>query len=243
MRTARLHVEGPLCGGEEVELPAAASSHIARVLRLQPGDPLTLFDGRGGEYEAHIAAVGRHAVRCRVGVHRAIEREPALRVTLVQGISRGERMDYTIQKAVELGVASIAPVFTARSTVRLDAQRAATRHRHWLGVIAAACEQSGRNRLPALSPPRDLAEELAAPADGVRLLMDPGAALGIGALPDPGGAVTLLVGPEGGLADEEIDAARAHGYACVHIGPRTLRTETAALAALAALQARWGDFA
>ncbi len=241
MRPPRLHHPGPLRGaGAELELPEAARRHL-RVLRLRPGAELRLFDGQGGEWRARLLAQGR----ARLLEHLPVERESPLAVELAQALARGERMDWALQKAVELGVAALAPVATARCGLRLEGERAARRLRHWRAVVAAACEQCGRNRLPPVAPPRPLAAwlaELGGPGPGeLRLALSPGAGAALGELPRPTGPVRLLVGPEGGLAPEELAAARAAGFRPLALGPRVLRTETAGPAALAALQALWGD--
>lgn len=240
MRAPRLYVALPLAPGRELDLPPDAAAHLARVLRLGSGDPVVLFNGDGRDYPGELLAAGRHAARVRVESAGEPEGEPPLRLHLAVGVSRGERMDFVIQKAVELGVASLRPLFTERSVVRLDAARAERRHAHWHGVLVAACEQSGRRRLPALHPPQALADWLPT-ARGTALLLDPQAERSLATLPAPPGEATLLVGPEGGLsADERARAARS-GLVPVRLGPRILRTETAPLAALAAMQVLWGD--
>jgi 16S rRNA (uracil1498-N3)-methyltransferase len=240
MRIPRIYCPQPLVPGEHTELGEEAANHVARVLRLREGAPLILFNGQGGEFEASITAVGRREVRVEVGAHHSRECESPLQVTLVQAVSRGERMDYTIQKAVELGVTRIVPVRSARSVVNLDDSRRGRRLEHWRKVIAGACEQCGRNRLPELQDVQSLADWLARPNEGVALVLDHRAERKLGDI-DPPRDVTLLIGPEGGLAPDEITAARAAGYQGLCLGPRVLRTETAAVTALSVLQARWGD--
>ena len=217
---------------------------MAHVLRLVAGDALTLFDGRGTVHDAVITQCARGAVRVRVRASRSEDRESPLQVTLVQAVSSGERMDYTVQKAVELGVAAVQPVLSERCVVRLSGERAAKRVAHWQAVAVAACEQCGRNYLPpvhALLPFAAWLEQAVA-APGLRILLAPGGAARLQELGRPSGKVTLLAGPEGGLtAAEEGDAGRA-GFVSLQLGPRVLRTETAALAALAAMQTLWGDF-
>jgi 16S rRNA (uracil1498-N3)-methyltransferase len=243
VRAPRLFHPGPLAEGAEVALDPVAAAHAVRVLRLAPGAPLVLFDGGGGEYQATLVAATRRGAAARIGAHRAREAESPLEVTLAQGLARGERMDLVIQKAVELGVTALVPVATARSVVKLDAERGGQRAAHWAGVVRAACEQCGRNRLPAVDPPCSLDALLARPpaAGERRLVLDPEAPRRLRELPRPTGPVLLLVGPEGGLDGEEIGRAAAHGFERLSLGPRVLRTETAGLAALAALQALWGD--
>jgi 16S rRNA (uracil1498-N3)-methyltransferase len=236
----RLYVDLPLAPGRELDLPPDAAAHVARVLRLRAQDPVVLFDGDGRDFAGRLLAVQRQAVRVLVGAAGEVEAEPPLRLHLAAGLSRGERMDFVVQKAVELGVASIRPLFTERSVVRLDPERLDRRHEHWHGVIVAACEQSGRRRLPRLHPAQTLADWLPTVA-GPALLLDPQAERSLATLPAPRGEATLLVGPEGGLSgDERAEAGRA-GFVPVRLGPRILRTETAPVAALAAMQVLWGD--
>jgi 16S rRNA (uracil1498-N3)-methyltransferase len=226
------------------DLPAAQAHHLAHVLRLAPGDPVVLFDGRGAAYDAVIAQSARGAVRVRVGDRRNEDRESPLCVLLAQAVSSGERMDYTIQKAVELGVAAVQPLLSERCVVRLSGERAAKRVLHWQAVAVAACEQCGRNRVPAVHPLLPLRDWLQQPAAAgeLRLSLAPEAAAGLRQLGRPAGRVTVLAGPEGGLTATELDAAAAAGFLPLRLGPRVLRTETAAVALLAAMQALWGDF-
>jgi 16S rRNA (uracil1498-N3)-methyltransferase len=243
MPIPRIHVDGPLADGQELDLPAAAARHVVQVLRLRPPAPLILFDGSGGEYAATLLPGG--SSRVRLGARTDVERESPLALTLLQGISRGERMDYTIQKAVELGVQRIVPVTTRRSVVRLSAERAAKRRAHWQGVVVSACEQCGRARLPQLLPlqPHEVALHDGAPPEALRFVLAPEATTTLHAIAETPSAVALLVGPEGGLDDSELTAAAAAGWRGIRLGPRVLRTETAGAAALAVLQARWGDLA
>lgn len=226
--------------GGRLRLEGDAANHLARVLRLKPGDPLLLFNGLGGEYEARLLETGKRHVELEIGPFHDREAESPLSITLVQAVSRGERMDYTLQKAVELGVSRIVPVFSARGMVSLDGERRERRHDHWLKIVAGACEQCGRNRLPELLEARPLCEWLRAPPHGLGLVLDHRTETGFASLPESR-AVSLLVGPEGGLESGELAAAESAGYRRVKIGPRVLRTETAPLAALAILQYLWGD--
>ena len=213
------------------------------MLRLRVGDAVTLFDGEGGEYSAQIARITKRAVSARVVERHAMERESPLRITLVQALVAAERMDYAIQKAVELGVAGIAPVVCARSVVRLEAARAQRRLDHWRQIIIASCEQCGRTRLPGVAPLAELHGRLRRPSEAsLRLLPDPRAGTSLAALDSPSGAIELLVGPEGGLTPDEETAALAAGFRAVRLGPRILRTETAGPAMLAAMNALWGDW-
>lgn len=251
MRVTRIHHPGALARDALVELDVAASAHLLRVLRLKPGAAVIVFNGQGGEYEAVIDDAGdRRCARLRIGARRDPAVESPLAITLAQGISRGERMDWTLQKSVELGVTRIVALTTAFSQVRLDAARLERRVAHWEGVIRGACEQSGRTAVPPLTAGLTLAQWLdgeggARTDDGaappLRLVLDPRAGQGPGALGAPPREVILLAGPEGGLGDDEVAAALAAGYTGLRLGPRILRTETAGLAALAALQALHGD--
>jgi len=227
-------------------LPAGPARHVARVLRLAAGGALTLFNGDGNEYDAVITRVSGGEVAVKVGAARPGGGEPALEIVLGQAISSGERMDYTVQKAVELGVAAIQPLAASRSVVRLDRERGAKRVAHWQAVAIAACEQCGRARVPAVGPVVALgpwlAQEGGRRAGALRLLLSPRAEMRLRDLPRPQGGVVLLAGPEGGFTREEEALALAGGCVAVRLGPRVLRTETAAVAALAAIQTLWGDF-
>jgi 16S rRNA (uracil1498-N3)-methyltransferase len=241
VRLSRVHVEVPLGGRVELDLQGTAANHVARVLRLRVGDALILFDDAGGEHTATVAALSRHTVRVSVGEYLATDCESALHVTLAQGISRGERMDVVVQKATELGVKRIVPVLAARTVVRLNAAQAANRLRHWRAIAVAACEQCGRNRLPEVTAPMTLQQFLVSQLpDGLRLMLRPDGRLKVRDLP-ASPAVTLLIGPEGGLSDAEQSAALAAQFQGLSLGPRILRTETAALAALAVIQQQLGD--
>jgi 16S rRNA (uracil1498-N3)-methyltransferase len=243
MSTPRFHVPVPLTVAATLDLPEAAAHHAARVLRLRCGDAVTLFNGMGGEYAACITAIGKHDVTVTIERHDPVERESPLPVTLVQALSSGERMDLTIQKAVELGVSRIVPVESERCVVRLKGERAEKRVAHWQQVAISACEQCGRNRIPEVRMISPLDVWLAAEvSDALRWVLLPGAHTVLRDLPCPQKPVELLVGPEGGLTDAEAEAAQRAGYQPVRLGPRVLRTETAAPALLAALQALWGDF-
>ncbi|MCL2523271.1 MAG: 16S rRNA (uracil(1498)-N(3))-methyltransferase [Betaproteobacteria bacterium] len=241
MNFPRFYCREALAPGARVELPAPVARHAARVLRLPPGAPMILFDGRGGEYLAHIERIERDRVLAGLADWREVERESPLAVTLVQALQAGEKMDFTVQKAVELGVRDIVPVMSRRSVMRLSGDRAGRRVAHWQGVAAAACEQCGRNQVPLVAPLEKLENWLARPADGaLRLMLAPQAERTLADLP-PANKVQLLIGGEGGLAPQEVVAAELAGFQAVRLGPRVLRTETAGLAALAALQLLWGD--
>jgi 16S rRNA (uracil1498-N3)-methyltransferase len=239
----RLYLPQPLAPQMELELPEDAVRHLIQVLRMQAGETLTVFNGQGGEYQAVLEHVDRRHARLRLGAHQAVNRESPLAVTLVQCVSKGERMDYTLQKAVELGVSRIVPLLSERSVVRLDAERWARRQAHWEGVVVAACQQSGRTLIPPVEPVADFSRWLAQPPPpGLRLTLAPDAPRSLRALPRPEAGVSLLVGPEGGLSAAEIRQAGAAGWQALRLGPRILRTETAGVALLAGLQALWGDW-
>lgn len=241
--STRIYTPQALAEGTELQLEEDAAHHVAVVLRMQPGEPLRLFDGRGGEYAAQILRVEKKRVLLRVGAQDATTRESPLRITLAQCVSKGDRMDYTLQKAVELGVSCIVPIISERSVVRLDAERWDKKREHWQQVVRSACEQSGRTVLPLVEPPAPLATWLAHPRlDKLRLTLDPRASTALRSLEPPQGGVTLLVGPEGGLSGAELKLAVQHGFTGLRLGPRVLRTETAGVALLAAMQALWGDW-
>ena len=233
---------GPLSSGRGHTIEGDAANHITRVLRLQPGDPLIVFDGRGGEYAARIEAIRKDAVVVAVQEHSAATRESPLSLTLAQGVSRGERMDWVVQKATELGVTRIIPVLTERTVVRLDAKQSERKLLHWQGVAVAACEQSGRDRIPDIAAPVGLHDFLGGIDTGAtRLLLSPTGTQRVNELQPPAAGLLVLIGPEGGLAQSEQRAAIQAGFAAVRMGPRVLRTETAAVAALTLLQHRFGD--
>lgn len=243
MPNSRFYCPDPLAPGARFALPEQAAHHAAKVLRLREGDAITLFDGNGGEFPAVIEQIGKRDVIAKIGQHIPRECEAPLFVTLAQAISAGEKMDYTLQKATELGIAAIQPLESERSVVRLSGERAEKRAAHWQGVVISACEQSGRNRVPQVAPIRRYADWLGeAGKSGLRLMLSPDAPQSLSDLPAPQQPVTLLIGPEGGFSENEVSAAKVCGFTPVRLGARILRTETAALAALAAMQALWGDF-
>lgn len=241
MRIPRIYTSQPLNPGQTISLEGSAANHVARVLRLKPGAVLTLFNGQGGEYPATLSETGKRSIEVRVQAHEARETESPLEITLAQGISRGERMDYAIQKAVELGVSHIVPVITERTQVTLKGERLEKKLGHWQGIAISACEQCGRNRVPEVASPVTLANWLPSRVNGLSLVLDPLAVQGLPGLDRPDVPVNLLIGPEGGLTDAEIAQAGAAGFTGVRLGPRILRTETAAMATLSAIQLLWGD--
>jgi 16S rRNA (uracil1498-N3)-methyltransferase len=254
----RIYLPVPLQSGAEVLLDARAAQHVVRALRLKPGAPLILFNGEGGEYAATLQPVSGATAKAAVGDFIARDAESPLTVTLAQAISRGERMDYAIQKAVELGVTHIQPLVTEFCVVKIHQEHVDKRLAHWQGIIISACEQCGRTRVPTISAPAPYPRWLADCASSVKLVLDPYATQGLSAalgvlppatlvppctsqLPQPAGDITLLIGPEGGLSDAELAQARHAGFIPVRLGARMLRTETAPVAALAAVQTLWGD--
>jgi 16S rRNA (uracil1498-N3)-methyltransferase len=237
----RIFADQPLRAGATITLTGDAANHVLRVLRLRQGDALVLFDGSGRDYDGEITGLGRDRLTVTIGAGREVHSESPLEVTLVQGICRGQRMDTVIQKATELGVARIQPVLTHRSVVRLHEERADRKHEHWQRVAAAAAEQSRRSRIPVVAEPVTFEAAITASANlPAGVLLDPsGEALT--AISITSGPLGLLVGPEGGLTDEERRLAEDCGFRPVRLGPRILRTETAPLAALAVLQFLAGD--
>lgn len=243
MTVPRFYCAIDLVPSSQLRLPESAAHHALKVLRLKRGDRITLFNGGGGEFDASIHQAQREGVVVDVGKYLPVERESALNIRLVQGLSSAERMDFTIQKAVELGVSEIQPLTAERSVVRLSGERAERRLRHWQNVAAAACEQCGRNRIPQVGQLANYAEWMSlSDASPLRVLMSPLASTCLRELPPPTGQVELLAGPEGGLTEFELGLAQKAGFHPIRLGPRVLRTETAALAAISAMQALWGDF-
>ena len=242
MRLTRVFVDSPLTPDADVRLPDAAANHVGRVLRLRAGATIMAFDGSGNDYRCEILSVKGDEVSVRVGPRSSGLPESPLRITLVQAISRGERMDWTLQKATELGVRTIVPVLSARSVVRLDDSQAEKKLRHWRAIVAGACEQCGRSVVPEIRQPQELSRYLASSArEGQRFVLSPTGPASLAGLTSVGARVELLIGPEGGLDDAELERAAASGYAPVRLGPRVLRTETAGIVALTVLQATWGD--
>ncbi len=245
MRIPRIYLPVTLVPDAIVALGVDAAHHVARVLRLEVGATVCLFNGEGGEYQAVLHSINKSQVYAQILSYSPRDAESPLQVTLAQGIPRGERMDYTLQKAVELGIADIAPLFSERCEVRLQGERLDKRLHHWRGIIISACEQCGRTRIPPVSAPISLQHWLPTLnlcGGGLHLLLDPRAPHSLAHYAKPAdNNVTLLIGPEGGLSDAEITAAEDVGFTRIRVGPRILRTETAGLAVLAALQSMWGD--
>jgi len=240
MRITRFYCPELEQDAELFTLPDAAHRHAVQVLRLKQGDALRLFDGNGGEVEAVLEQVSKRTSSVRLGSKISVKNESPLNITLLQGISRGERMDYALQKAVELGVNKVIPVVTERCNVQLSGGRSDKRLAHWQGVMVSACEQSGRSILPELTPIMSLEDALSDNKVLCQLVLDPLAETGFTEL-DKHDDIALLIGPEGGLSEQEIVQANAAHYQSVRFGPRILRTETATVAALAVVQTMWGD--
>ena len=241
VRITRIYVNEPICEGKELELSGSAAKHIVRVLRLKQDDTLIVFDGQDHQANARITSISEGKVNILPESVIRLSLSSPLHITLAQGISRGERMDLTIQKSVELGVAHIQPLFTERCMVQLSGQRLEKRMRHWQGIIINACEQCGRNDLPALSPPLKLDAYVEKFSDELGLLLSPHAMMTLQSVQSPPRNVTLLIGPEGGLSEAEHLLAQEKGFRSIKMGPRVLRTETAALASITSMQLLWGD--
>jgi 16S rRNA (uracil1498-N3)-methyltransferase len=242
-RTPRVFVHAPLAAGQRLTLEGEAAAHLGRVLRVRAGEAVVLFDGSGPEFEGEVLSATRRTVELAVGAEHDVDRESPLELVLLQGICRSERMDWVVRKATELGVTAIRPLQAERSVVKLDPARVPARIEHWRAIAISACEQCGRNTLPDILPPLPVTAALSAHPGVTGVLLDPDAPGGPATLPDPQGPLCLLVGPEGGLDERERGAAHAAGFIGIRLGPRILRTETAALTGLTLLQARFGDLA
>ncbi|MGA9573248.1 MAG: 16S rRNA (uracil(1498)-N(3))-methyltransferase [Lysobacterales bacterium] len=242
MRQSRIFTSQHLQVETSVQLEGPASHYLTRVLRLSKGDDVILFNGDGSDYSAVISEIRPQRVLARVTASSTPGNESPLKITLAQSVCRGERMDYVLQKATELGVFCIQPLISQRVEVRFDASRQEKRLSHWRGVVTSACEQSGRALVPEVKKPMSLPDWINDTAGPVRLVLDPLAAHRLSGVSVQEGSVSVLVGPEGGFTDDEMNAARANGLVAVSLGPRVLRTETAGPAAIALLQAKSGDF-
>jgi 16S rRNA (uracil1498-N3)-methyltransferase len=254
MRLTRVFVEGGLQSGSVVELPRETGAHLAKVLRARSGDEVVLFNGDGREFTGAIEKVQGSRVSASIGAARIMDRESPLQLTLVQCVPRGDRMDFIVQKATELGVVRIVPVLSQRSVVRLDEGQASSKQAHWRAVAVSACEQCGRNRLPSVDTPLPLLSYLgglgrATAGEVLRLVLEPERTQRIGhgagaidiASPRTASRAEIAIGPEGGFTSEELEAFDLSAFSRVRLGPRVLRTETAAIAAIVVLQARFGD--
>lgn len=243
MPRTRLHIAAEFGLNSTLQLDADQVRYLSRVLRLRVGDSVVVFDGLGSEYSASITSLGKSNATLLVDEKTVATTESDLKVHLVQGVSRGERMDFVVQKATELGVKRITPVLTEFGVVKLDAKRAEKRREHWQKVAASACEQCGRVRLPLIDVPLPLKHWFGNKAERVdtELILKPGAPTPLTRIEAPKTKVCVLIGPEGGFSDGEFEDAAIAGFRAVSLGPRVLRTETAAVATLAVLQSLWGD--
>lgn len=246
MRIPRIYQAVALSVGQEIQLDSQATVHVSRVLRLREGDAVVMFNGAGGEYHGIIQRLDKRTATVQLQNFVDADCESPLRVILAQGVSRGERMDYTVQKAVELGVHRIEPIETERTVVNLNSERKERRRHHWQSVVQSACEQSGRNVVPQVADVAKLTDwlrQLPDPERENRFVLNHRVDQGVDSLHvDAQRPITVLIGPEGGLAEQEVAQAEQAGFVSVRLGPRVLRTETAALAFVSVLQAKWGDF-
>ena len=242
MRIPRIRLAGPLSEGNAYRIEDDQARYLRKVLRLDDGHPLVVFDGAGSEFEAQLERNETGESEVRLGEATGSNPESAFRVTLIQGICRGQRMDYALQKSVELGVGEVIAVFCERSVVRLDGRRLDKRLRHWRGVVEAACAQSGRTRLPAVQAAENLPQAIKG-SDTKGIYLDPGAGTSLSGISPAPNTVRLVVGPEGGLSESERSLLQDAGFTGIRLGPRVLRTETAGTAALTAMQCLWGDLA
>ena len=243
MRIPRIYLSQPLNSGNTIELDSNALRHVVQVLRLKAGHPLILFNGDGGEFEAQLVKVEKRQAVAQIGRFHDVSRESSLITHLGLGISKGERMDFALQKAVELGVSKITPLFTEHCVVQLTGKRVVKKQAHWQTVLISACEQSGRNTIPVLNSAATFTDWLASIQTATRLILDPQAHTGLSTITLPPAEIALTVGPEGGFSEAEIKQAGDTGFIGVSLGPRVLRTESAAVASLTAVQCMWGDLA
>ncbi|MES2682513.1 MAG: 16S rRNA (uracil(1498)-N(3))-methyltransferase [Pseudomonadota bacterium] len=236
----RLYLPQPLASGSTIALPDEAFRHLVQVLRMEAGEHLTVFNGEGGEYAATLATASRKGATLSIGAHAPVSREAPLHITIAQCVSKGDRMDYALQKSTELGAAHFATVLSQHGVVKMDGERWEKKVEHWRGVVVGAAEQSGRTRLPAVDAPVGFDKYLVAAHEGLKLILAPGGQTRLAALPRAT-RITALIGPEGGFSALELDLADRHGWLRVGLGPRILRTETAPVALLAALMSLHGD--
>lgn len=241
MRIPRIYHPEPLSVGEQVVLNDDAANHVGRVLRMSAGQQLQLFDGSNHIFDAEITVADKKRVQVQVTSSTLADRESPLNIHLGQVMSRGEKMEFTIQKSIELGVNTITPLLSERCGVKLDGERLDKKLQQWRKIAIAACEQCGRNRIPEIRPVMALEDWCGEPTDGLKLNLHPRASHSINTLPQPVKQVRLLIGPEGGLSPDEITRTANHGFTDILLGPRVLRTETTALTAITALQVRFGD--
>lgn len=244
MALTRLFIRSKLQSGQALELDKEQAQYLGRALRLRPGDALTVFSAESGEFAATVTSIGKSTAEIAVGASIQTNTESPLKVHLVQGVSRGERMDLVVQKATELGVKRISPVLTEYGVVKLDGSRAGKRREHWQKIAESSCEQSGRTRPPLIDEPLPLKAWFGAKtsATDVDLILCPNANTAMASIKAPKTKVCLLIGPEGGFSDNEYEDAEVSGFKAVSLGPRILRTETAAIAAITVAESLWGDF-
>jgi 16S rRNA (uracil1498-N3)-methyltransferase len=240
VRTHRVYTDLALAPGETITLQGKSAHYLGRVLRVATGQTVVLFNGDGRDYVCEVSGAGKNELALDVMTRLPARPESPLNITVVQAVSRGERMDQTLQKCTELGAAAFQPLWSERVEVRLKGEKLEKRQRHWQGVVISACEQSGRARVPEVRPAMALSDWVLKPSSGIRLVLAPGAEQGLAAVAVEG-AVALLVGPEGGFSEAELGLVSSSGVHVVGLGPRILRTETAAPAAVAVLQALRGD--
>ena len=243
MRIPRIYLSQSLSAGNDVELDSNALRHVVQVLRLKAGHPLILFNGEGGEYTAELTRVEKRRATAHITEFQDINRESNLYTHLGLGISKGERMDFALQKSVELGVNEITPLFTEHCVVQLGDKRAVKKREHWQAVIISACEQSGRNTLPIVNAPQSIKHWINISSSTTKLILDPVASTTLATVKPGTAGVILAIGPEGGFSQTEIDLAQENDFIGITLGPRVLRTESAAIASLTAIQALWGDLA
>jgi 16S rRNA (uracil1498-N3)-methyltransferase len=243
MRIPRIYLPQSLSAGNDVELDSNALRHVVQVLRLKAGHPLILFNGEGGEYTAELTRVEKRRATAHITEFQDINRESNLYTHLGLGISKGERMDFALQKSVELGVNEITPLFTEHCVVQLGDKRALKKQAHWQAVIISACEQSGRNTLPIVNAPQSIKHWINISSSTTKLILDPVASTTLATVKPGAAGVILAIGPEGGFSQTEIELAQENDFIGITLGPRVLRTESAAIASLTAIQALWGDLA
>lgn len=240
MRIPRIYTSQKITPHTDMALDVHAANHVASVLRMQTGEHIFLFNGEGGYFESTITHIAKKQVLVHIRDHRTSENESPLRIHIGQGLSRGERMDYAIQKSTEMGVSEVTPLFTTRSEVKLDTERSTKRQQHWQQIAISACEQCGRNIIPAISSPLSLIDFITNAKADLKLVLHHESPSQLRDLPKPT-SIALLIGPEGGLTEEEIAQAIQHGFIATKLGPRVLRTETAPVTALSVLNTLWGD--
>ncbi|MCP4409520.1 MAG: 16S rRNA (uracil(1498)-N(3))-methyltransferase [Gammaproteobacteria bacterium] len=241
MRISRVFLDRPLAVGDQVEIDTQAHHRLVNVLKYRPGTRLIIFNGQGGEFTATLQHVFRSSSLIEVDKFIDCHRESNLKTNLIQGIARGDRMDFTLQKTVELGINLIQPIFTANSSVSANKRHLENKHRHWARIITTACEQCGRTLVPKLLRPITLTDYLDSNANRFGIVLDPKSHVGLKTLSFNADEISILIGPEGGLSNQELKKTQENGFSRIGLGPRVLRTETAAVTTLAVAQSLWGD--